>query len=436
MLTLALAILALQDPAPAPAAHADVPRVLFFTHSAGFVHPVVKRAERAFLAHAEECFLAAAKPQFAAEASQDCAVLRRDNLAQFAAVVFYTTGELPLAAADKQGLLEFVRGGGGFVGIHCATDTFYEFAEYGEMIGGYFDGHPWHQQVRLAVEDRAHPTTFHLGEHLDLTDEIYQFRNWSRERVHVLLRLTDHGTDLKLGKRKDGDYALSWCRDYGGGRVFYTALGHRPEVWRDERFLSHLLAGVRWSMDAKDTLRRAPQGTTTTKLTHEDGSAPRWHADGDVLTITPGTGSLITAQPVSDCRIHVEFQVPAGDGQHGNSGIYIQRRYEVQILDSYGKPPGVHECGALYGRTAPMFNASLPAGTWQSYDIWFTAAKFDGDRKTKNARITVVHNGIVVHRDAELAGKTGAGTAEGRAPLPVLLQDHGSKVKFRNVWVQ
>lgn len=435
MLTLALALLAPQS-APATPAPAATPRVLFFTHSAGFVHPVVKRAERALLAHAEECFVAAAAPMFTAVASQDCAMLKSAELAKFAAVLFFTTGELPLSDEDKQGLLDYVRGGGGFVGIHCATDTFYKFAPYGEMLGGYFDGHPWHQQVRLAVEDRTHPTTFHLGESLDLADEIYQHRDWSRERVHVLLKLTGHGIDLKLGKRADGDYALSWCRDYGKGRVFYTALGHRPEVWRDERFLTHLVAGVRWTIDRDGALGRAPDGAAVT-LTHDGGKPLQWPSEDRAWTVKPGTGSAITAQVVGDCRIHVEFQVPEGDAkEHGNSGVYIQRRYEVQILDSHGKAPGVHECGAIYGARAPAFNASLPAGAWQTFDLWFTAAQFDGERKTKNARLTVVHNGIVVHRDVELARKTGVGQPEGAAPGPILLQDHGSPVRFRNVWVQ
>jgi len=413
-------------------ARSQSPRVLFLTHSAGFTHEVVKRAQRAVLAHAERCFAAMAQPMFEVEATQDCGALRAENLQRYAAVMFYTTGELPLAEADQQALLAFVRKGGGFVGVHCATDTFYRFPAYGEMLGGYFDGHPWHKAVRLAVEDREHPTTFHLGESFVITDEIYQFRDWSRDRVHVLLRLTDDGTDLSLGKRADRDYALSWCRDYGEGRVFYTALGHRPEVWRDPRFLTHLLAGVRWTIDRDGALAKAPRGATVLFAGGE--GTPGWKVVDGGLEVEPERGSAVSEAAFGDQRIHVEFAVPE-DAERGNSGVYVQRRYEVQILDSHGRAPDPRECAALYGQRAPDFNASRPAGAWQSFDIWFTAARFEGERKTANARITVLHNGILVHHEVELTDKTGQGMAEGKNPQPLLLQAHGSRVRFRNVWV-
>lgn len=422
------------------AAQNSTPRVLFLTHSAGFMHPVVKRAEKALLAHAERCVIEAAAPMMTVEATQDCAALRADNLRRYDVVMFYTTGELPVADADKEALLAFVRDGGGFVGVHSATDTFYKWPAYGEMIGGYFDGHPWHKEVRVAVEDRSHPTTLHLGESFVIADEIYQFRDWSRERVHVLLRLSDDGTDLSLGKRQDHDNALSWCRDYGKGRVFYTALGHRPEVWRDARFMSHLLAGIRWTQDRDGALGRPPQGATILvggdgkALVGAGGKELGWKATGGEFEVEPGSGDALSARAFGDQRIHVEFAVPA-DAAQGNSGVYVQRRYEVQILDSFGKAADEHACGALYGVRAPDFNASLPSGEWQTFDIWFRAARFDGDKKTATARITVLHNGILVHHEVELPSKTGQGQAEGPDAQPLLLQDHGSRVRFRNVWL-
>jgi type 1 glutamine amidotransferase len=146
--------------------------------------------------------------------------------------------------------MEFVRAGKGFAGIHSATDTFYKWPEYGEMIGGYFDGHPWHQDVRVKVEDRQHPASAHLQDGLTINDEIYQFRNWSRDRVHVLLSLDPASVDLqKEGvKRSDRDFALAWTRTLGSGRVFYTALGHEPDVWRDPRFQQHLTSGIEWAI--------------------------------------------------------------------------------------------------------------------------------------------------------------------------------------------
>jgi len=102
--------------------------------------------------------------------------------------------------------------------------------------------------VRVLVEDRAHPATRHLGESLELTDEIYQFRAWSRPEVHVLLRLDPRSVDVGRGKRADGDYALAWTRADGRGRVFYTALGHEPGMWADGRFQAHLLGAIQWAL--------------------------------------------------------------------------------------------------------------------------------------------------------------------------------------------
>ena len=114
------------------------------------------------------------------------------------------------------------------------------------MIGGYFDGHPWHTDVTVRVEDRTFPATAHLGESFRIKDEIYQFKNWSREKTHVLLSLDPGSVDLnaKNVHRTDKDFALAWAHPYGKGRVFYSALGHRDEVWQDERFQKMLVNGT------------------------------------------------------------------------------------------------------------------------------------------------------------------------------------------------
>jgi uncharacterized protein len=220
------------------------PGVLYLTHSAGFKHRVLPVSERILPE------LGRASGAFEATVATDATVLSEQNLRNYAAVIFYTTGELPLDEARKRALMEFVRGGRGFVGIHSATDTFYQWPEYLELIGGYFDGHPWHQEVTVRVEDRGHPATAHLPEKFTLRDEIYQFRSWSRGRVHVLLSLDPASVDLtKPGvKRADRDFALAWTREYGRGRMFYTALGHEPDVWRDPRFQQHLVGGIRWAI--------------------------------------------------------------------------------------------------------------------------------------------------------------------------------------------
>ncbi|MAB79676.1 MAG: hypothetical protein CMJ89_10035 [Planctomycetes bacterium] len=227
------------------------PKVLFLTHSAGFEHGVVKRSDPHVLSHAEQKLSEAARGRFRILASKDCSNLEPDKLRNFDAVVFYTTGALPVSREVAEGLIAWVEAGGAFIGVHCATDTFYECARYMDMIGGAFDGHPWHQEVTVTVEDASHPATDHLGDAFEITDEIYQFRDFSREGLNVLLSLEHGSVEIEKGKRADGDYAIAWSRYIGDGRLFYTALGHRPDVWEDPRFMEHLLDGIGWALSGR-----------------------------------------------------------------------------------------------------------------------------------------------------------------------------------------
>lgn len=210
-----------------------------------------------------------AKHGFEAVCSQDSrAEIHGDNLKKFDAVWFYTTGSLPMSDTQKSDLLAFVRSGKGFAGSHSATDTFYNWKEYGELIGGYFDGHPWTQKIRIIVEDQKHPATRHLGEAFEIDDEIYQFRTpYSRDRLRILMRM-DMGSVKNQGSRKDGDNALAWVQQYGKGRVFYTALGHRDQVWQDPRYQEHVLGGLRFIFGQEDA-------ETTPSGGRSDVPAPR-----------------------------------------------------------------------------------------------------------------------------------------------------------------
>ncbi len=146
----------------------------------------------------------------------------------------------------------------------------------------------------------------------------------------------------------------------------------------------------------------------------------------------------ITKEKFGDCQIHLEFNIqpdPTGKKVAGNSGVYIQQRYEIQILNTAGQPPAKGGCGAIYQFKAPDANQARPPGEWQTYDITFRAPRWDGDKKTANARISVVHNGVKVHDNVEVPRKTGAGKPEGPEPGPLFLQNHGNKVFFRNIWL-
>jgi uncharacterized protein len=190
---------------------------------------------------------------------ENCGRVNAETLKKFDVVLFFTTGN-PLNEQEVKDLVDWVKAGGAVAGTHCGSDTLYPSkdrpwnAAYGELIGAYFDGHPWHQKIKLKVEDPEHAAgkSFKSGD--EITDEIYQFRPepYSRGKLHIILSVDNGSIDVSKGKRKDNDYAISWCRDVEKGRSFYTSLGHRNEVWTDKRFQDHLFGGLNWAV------RRAP----------------------------------------------------------------------------------------------------------------------------------------------------------------------------------
>ncbi len=230
-------------------------RVLYFTLSAGFVHDSIPLSQQVLTE------LGARSGGFEVVVSEDPAVINAESLRGFDAVFFFTSGELPFDDSQKAALLEFVRGGKGFGGVHSATDTLYAWPEYGDLIGAIFDGHPWAQEVGIRVEDGEHPATRGMPPYFRTADEIYQFREFSRGRVHVLLSLDTATVDLNAPgvNRRDGDFALAWSRDYGAGRVFYTALGHAQDVWRDTRFQNLISNALVWLSGGPEGRYRLPR---------------------------------------------------------------------------------------------------------------------------------------------------------------------------------
>lgn len=174
--------------------------------------------------------------------------------------------------------------------------------------------------------------------------------------------------------------------------------------------------------------------------TKVDGDAPAaWPVARGVATV--GKGSVRTKDTFGDFQLHVEFNVPflpdqKGQGR-GNSGVYLQGIYELQVLDSYGLTPKNNDCGAIYQQIVPSVNACKPPLQWQTYDITFRAARRDGDKVTQKARLTVVQNGLTIIDDKEISPTPGGvgGVKEG-GPGPIMLQDHGNLVMFRNLWIK
>jgi uncharacterized protein len=175
------------------------------------------------------------------------------NLSFFDAVFFMTTGELPLDDSQKADLISYIKDDGkGFLGAHNATDTFYKWPEFGEMIGGYFDGHPWNQFLAtITVTDRSTPITSHFPPSIQLTDEIYQIRDFPKDKVKLLMTLDMSKVDKNAKGVKHDSVPITWTKEYGKGRVFYCGLGHRTEVWERKDVRQMWVEAVKWTMGIK-----------------------------------------------------------------------------------------------------------------------------------------------------------------------------------------
>lgn len=186
-------------------------------------------------------------------------------------------------------------------------------------------------------------------------------------------------------------------------------------------------------------------GSSFDEWEHEDGRAVEWKMEAGAMTVVGGTKDIRTKREFGDIQLHIEFRTPKvveSEGQgRGNSGVFLQSRYEVQVLDNYDNytyPNG--QAGALYKQYIPLVNACKPPGEWQTYDIIFRAPRFsDNGRVIIPAEVTVLHNGILIQNGVELLGDTpyrGLPTYKKHGKAPLKLQDHGNPVSYRNIWVR
>ncbi|MFE0510960.1 ThuA domain-containing protein [Streptomyces sp. NPDC058964] len=210
-----------------------IPRLLVYTRTTAYRHesiPAAVTAVRTF-------------DGFEVDTTEDPAVLEAP-LEACAAVVFLSTSGEVLTPAGRERLAGYVESGGGFVGVHAAACTEYEWPYYGELLGARFARHPALQPGRAVVEDGGHPATRDLPAVWDFTDEWYDFRTNPRGAVRVLVRADEASYD---GGGMGEDHPLAWCRRQGAGRVFYTALGHASQAYADPEFLAHLRGGIAWA---------------------------------------------------------------------------------------------------------------------------------------------------------------------------------------------
>jgi len=259
----------------APHAQAAPKKVLVVTTTTGFRHSSIPTAEKVIgeLAVKSGAFtvdyarVEPKDPQFKGDngrpdmAKVNAAIAKvltekmsPEALKNYDAVIFAnTTGNLPIP--DKDAFLEWIKSGKGFVGMHSATDTFHQYKPYIDMIGGEFKTHGPQVSVDIIDQDPQCPACHHLPGSWGVFDEIYQFKNFDRSKVHGLLTLNKHPND-----KTPGDYPISWCKEYGKGRVFYTSLGHREDVWDPnwpdrknpksvaEAYQKHILEGIKWAL--------------------------------------------------------------------------------------------------------------------------------------------------------------------------------------------
>ena len=264
-----------------PYAKPEKPRkLLVFSKTNGFRHASIATGKVALAEMGRKT--GAFEPTFTEELDQ----FEIDNLKKYDAILFLSTtmnvfspnaeamkklsDEEKAEAAKtearlKDNLMRFIKSGRGYIGIHAATDCCYEWPEYGKMVNGYFDGHPWTSDVHVSVKvepgQEKHPlVAMFEGQNVDFPEEIYQFKDpYDSKAVHMLLRLDTEKTDMTRNgiKRTDGDFGIAWARHWDKGRVFYCSLGHNHEIYWNPKVIRHYLAGIQWALgdykvDVKD----------------------------------------------------------------------------------------------------------------------------------------------------------------------------------------
>ena len=202
----------------------------------------------------------------------------------------------------------------------------------------------------------------------------------------------------------------------------------------------------------QETPGRAPSdavvlfdGKDLSRWVDKEGKPAKWKVENGYMEVVAKTGNISTRDSFGDCQLHVEFAEPSpasGESQErGNSGVFLMGLYEIQVLDSYeNKTYADGQASAVYGQYPPLVNASRPPAQWQSYDIIFHRPRFSGNKLLRPARVTVLHNGVLVQDNVELTGPTAHGERPPYKPGPdkgpLQLQDHGDALRYRNIWIR
>ena len=428
-------------------AAAEPKKLILVTATKGFRHSSIPTAENVIstLGRSSGVFTIVDVVRGGPEGKDDAEVAEKLTLAKLKevdGVIFAnTTGDL--AIPDREGFVKWIQAGHAFIGMHSCSDTFHGFPGFIEVLGGEFLTHDAQVGISAINQDPQHPATRHLGPTYQVYDEIYLFKSFDRAKVHGLL-----GLDTHPNYKFPGDYPVAWCKQDGKGRVFYTSLGHREDVWASAVYQQHLLGGIEWALGlAAGSATPQVPAPGLTKAEKAEGFRPLFDAqtmNGWQLRRPDGTKSwlvengmlvnrlehtkdkvtghgtdLVSNEKFRDFVIRYDFVIPPG----ANSGVYLRGRHEIQIFDDYGKKPELGGNGAIYNVSPAALMASRKPGEWQSVE-----ARIVGDK------ITVILNGVTIQDGVACNKGTGSHLDDNvDQPGPILLQgDHG-EVAFRNI---
>lgn len=427
-------------------AEAAPKKVLVVTATAGFRHSSIATAENviATLGETSGAYTVVDVVRGGPDGKDSAEVAAKMTMAKLNevdAVIFAnTTGDL--AIPDKDGFIKWVEAGHALIGMHSCSDTFHGYRPFIDLVGGEFLTHGAQVQVDAYNQDPTHPATRHLGPIYTVFDEIYEFKSFERAKVHGLLTLDKSPQTLA-----PGDFPVAWSKDVGRGKMFYTSLGHREDVWTSTLYQQHILGGIQWALglekgsgkptDTANTLSAAEKkdgfkllfdGKTMNgwKYRRDDGKRS-WSVQNGMLVNTLGKDEhgtdLLTEEQFRNFTVRFEFQVPP----NSNSGFYLRGRHEIQVFDDYksGKPTAGGN-GAIYNLKPVSLFASRKPGQWQSAEVTIVGQK-----------ITAILNGVKTHDGVECPKGTGGQLDDNvDQPGPILLQgDHGA-VGFRNLRIK
>ncbi|MFF0726058.1 ThuA domain-containing protein [Streptomyces sp. NPDC004134] len=410
-----------------PAKKKEGEHVLVFSKTAGFRHDSIPDG----IATIQQL---GADNGFTVDTTENAAVFTPGTLQQYDAVVFLSTTGDVLDAKQQRAFENYVRGGGGYVGVHAAADTEYDWPFYGGLVGAYFDSHPQIQQATVEVEDHDHPATAHLGDQWVRTDEWYNYRTNPREQARVLATL-DEGS--YSGGNMGGDHPISWCQTYESGRSFYTGLGHTKESYAEPEFRTHLLGGIQYAAGAVESDCSSAESDytpifdgTSTEGWKQAGPGSFRLEDG-TLTSEGGMGMLwYEARQFGSYSLKLDWRMEGDD----NSGVFIgfppsddpwsavNNGYEIQI-DATDSPD--RTTGAVYGfqsaDIAARDEALNPPGEWNTFEL----------------RVEGEHLQIWLN-DVKINDFTNTDPARSLADGHIGIQNHGAddRVSFRNILVK